>query len=565
MRPEGRLDIAVGFASIAGERPDNQDFGAVWLGSETERARMGVVAAVADGVGGSKGGRVAAETVVRGFIDGYYAQPQTIGIAAAADRTLGGLNRWLHQIGRTDPELAGAATTFTALVLRGRQATIFHVGDSRAWHYRDGQLDRLTEDHVHPHPDQRHVLTRAVGIEPNVRLDRGTQALAVHDRLLIASDGVHGVLSDRKLALLCGARQSAQADAEAIVAAADAAGSQDNITAILIDVIGLPAVEHDAVAAMAERLTAGPLPAEGDGIDGFRLGHILSDGRYSRLFMAADETAGGTPVVLKFPKPASLSERGARLAFTREALIGARVDSPFVGAVIPLAEERQSRLYIAMPWYAGETLETRLGRGSLTIRSGVDIGARLARGVVALHRLEIVHRDIKPDNVILTEDGGLKLIDLGVARLPRIDEFAGDEAPGTPSFMAPELFDGVPANAASDQYALGVTLYRMFTRRYPYGEIEPFSRPRFDRPVAPSRHRPDMPGWLEMAILRAVAVDPAKRFGDVIELVQTLEGGAARAIRPVGHRPLIERDPVRFWQGVAALLAVALIVVLATR
>jgi serine/threonine protein phosphatase PrpC len=564
MRPQGKLDIAAGFASVTGRRSANEDFGALWLGTASERAHMGILAAVADGVGGAKGGRVAAETVVRGFIDGYYSQPETIGIAAAASRTLTALNRWLHQIGRADEELAGAATTFTALILRGRTATALHVGDSRAWHFRDGQLTRLTEDHVlGSNPDQRHVLYRAVGLEPTIRLDRRTQELALHDRLLLASDGVHGVLSDRAIARLCSARGSAQADAEAIVDAAYAAGSQDNITALLIDILDLPAIEPDAVAGTADRLQILPPPNLGESIDGFLLQSLISDGRYSRLFLA-DDTVAGSPVVLKFPKPALLSERGARLAFTRETLIGARVDSPFVAKAIAVSEERQSRLYVAMPYYPGETLEWRLARAPLSLRAGINIATRIARGVAALHRLDIVHRDVKPDNVLLTEDGGLKLIDLGVAYLPRVEEFVGDEMPGTPSYMAPELFQGAPASPESDQYALGVTLYRMFTGHYPYGEVEPFSHPRFTRAIPPSRYRPDMPGWLEAAILRAVSPDPARRFGDVLELVYALEGGAARAVAPPARRALLERDPVRFWQMVALLLATALVAALVT-
>jgi serine/threonine protein phosphatase PrpC len=564
MKADGGIDISAGFASIAGRRQDNQDFGALWLGTAAERARMGIVAAVADGVGGAKGGRVAAETVVRGFIDGYYTKPETIGIAAAAEHVLASLNHWVHQMGRTDTRLAGCATTFTALVLRGRQATVLHIGDSRAWHFRDGQLTPLTDDHVRTHPDQRHVLTRAVGIEPTMRLDRRTQDLALHDRLLLASDGVHGTLPAKMIATLLNEHGSAQGDAEAIVEAAFAAGSQDNITALVIDVIALPPVDQDAVAARVQQLPIEPPPVAGDLVDGFALERMISDGRYTRLFVARDRAMGGE-CVLKFPKPALLSERGARLSFTREALIAARVESPYVGAAIGLPPERQSRLYVAMPYYEGETLEVRLLRAPMSIRAGVDIGARLARGIAALHRRGIIHRDIKPDNVLLTNDGGLKLIDLGVARLPKVDEFVGDEAPGTPSYMAPEMFDGAGASEASDQYALGVSLYRMFTGTYPYGEIEPFSHPRFGRPALPSRHRPDMPGWLEALILRAISVDPQARFGDVQEMIGALESGGSHAIRPRRKRALIERDPVRFWQGVAALLAVALVLALFAR
>ena len=141
---DARLEIAAGFATLQGPKADNQDFGGVHLGSPIERREHGVVAVVADGVSGSKAGRTAAELATRSFIDGYLDQNPLNGIAANGIKALRGFNRWLHAKGRSDPAMTAAATTFTALVLRGREATALHVGDSRAWNFRDGVLTRLT-------------------------------------------------------------------------------------------------------------------------------------------------------------------------------------------------------------------------------------------------------------------------------------------------------------------------------------------------------------------------------------------------------------------------------------
>jgi serine/threonine protein kinase len=184
---------------------------------------------------------------------------------------------------------------------------------------------------------------------------------------------------------------------------------------------------------------------------------------------------------------------------------------------------------------------------------------------VALHRQGIAHRDIKPDNVILEKNGGLKLIDLGVARLPRIKDFEAPEAPGTFGYKAPEMFDGHAGDALTDQYALGVTLYRIFTGDYPCGQEETFNRGRFEKPVRPTVHRPDMPAWLEEALLRTLAYDPSDRFADVEELIHVLESGHAVARPMPSELSLIDRDPVRFWQGVCVALLIALLVSLATR
>lgn len=562
MRGDGRLEIAAGFATAQGPRDDNQDFGAVHLGTATEQALQGIVAAVADGVGGAKAGRVAAELAVREFIEGYRAQSVLIGVAAGAMAAMRGYNRWLHERGRTDPEMTGAATTFTALVLRGRDATALHVGDSRAWHFRGVELTRLTEDHVLPQPDLNHVLYRAVGIEPDIRLDVRGQPLEPHDRLLLASDGVHGALSDRALARLLAARQSPEADADAIVAAAIAAGTRDNATAIVIDILSVTAVDQDTIGAEVARLPILAPPNVGDGIDGFTLRRLISDGRYTRLFVA---TGDDGEVVVKFPKLALLSEAGARAAFLRESFLGRRIDSPFVGRTIAVPADRQSRLYVVMPFYDGETLEARLTRTPPSVAAGLALSLQIARGVVALHRLGVAHRDIKPDNIIVGLDGSCRLIDLGVARIEKLAEFAEAETPGTPSYMAPEMFDGNPGDAGTDQYSLGVTLYRLFTRRYPYGEIEAFSRPKFSEPVPAARYRPDLPAWLDAALTRAVSADPAMRFSDVEELIHCLETGSARAIQRRARAPLVERHPVAVWKAIALILAIALLVSLATR
>lgn len=557
LKPDGRLQAASGHASETGKRPDNQDFVGIYSATESERMRHGMIAALADGVSGSKGGRIAAELAVRALIDGLYDQPDTIGPAAATQRVMAPYNRWLHGMGKSET-MQHAATTFTTFVLKGRRAHVLHVGDSRAWHFRDGRLTLLTTDHTLSQPDQQHILYRGLGIEERLRLDHEVITLDVHDRLLLTSDGVHGTLDNKRISSILGKRRSAEADATALVEAALDAGSQDNASAIIVDIVALPAPDHDTVAGDVARLPILPPPEEGQSIDGFRLDALLSDGRYTKLFRATD-TATGQDVAIKFPKPILLSESGARLAFSREILVGARVNSPFVGGTVTVAPERQTRLYGVQPFYAGETLEARLKR-HIPLTDALNIAVKLTRAVSALHRLDIIHRDIKPENVILTSDGGLKLVDLGVARLPRVDEFSANEIPGTPSYLAPEMFGGNPGDQATDQFALGVTLWRIFAGRYPYGETEAFSRPRFGQLQAPSTVRPELPAWLDATLIRTVAVDPDDRFGDVIELIRALEGGAAVARTPVRNIPLIERDPVRFWQVISLLLAIALVI-----
>ena len=176
----------------------------------------------------------------------------------------------------------------------------------------------------------------------------------------------------------------------------------------------------------------------------------------------------------------------------------------------------------------------------------------MAKGLGALHRLNIVHRDIKPANLHQGDDGKLRILDLGVAT-SAVTGGQGSGNPGTPSFMAPELFAGVAANTRSDLYAAGVTLYHLLTRRYPYGEVEPFQRPRFGDPVPPTRYRPDIPQWLENIVLKAVAHDPAQRFETAEEMLHELEVGERRPILPPPPTPLLGRDPLLVWRWIAII------------
>jgi serine/threonine protein kinase len=273
-----------------------------------------------------------------------------------------------------------------------------------------------------------------------------------------------------------------------------------------------------------------------------------------------DEIEGGE-VALKFPKPQVAAVDTYRAAFVREAWVGARVHSPWVGRTIELPPGRQTCLYTVMPLYQGELLETRLARRpAVGLEEGRNIAIKLARGVAALHHAGIIHRDIKPDNIILEGEGSLKLIDLGVVRVPGLEDFPPTDIPGTAAYMAPEMFAGEPGNESTDIYALGVTMFRALTGEYPYGNPDATTPARRNRPTALAALRPDLPAWLQAALARAIAVDPAERYRDVLEFAVEMETGPARA--PLGvprPRTFYERSPIRFWQGVSALLAIALI------
>ncbi len=493
------VKASVGFVSETGPRQRNEDFAGAVFGPELPEPRRDVMAAIADGIGSTKGGREAAEIAVRGFLDGICDLPETMEVRRAAAIVLNALNGWIHSQGQRDPGLMGMGCTFTAMVLRGRIAHVLHVGDTRAYRLSRDRLTCLTADHVRQGGAGRsNILTRALGVETEVRLDYTSQPVAQHDRFLLCSDGVHGILAAETIAGIMRERVSSEDTARALVAAALEAGSTDNCTALVLDVVGLETAESAEIGANIAQLPLIPVPLGGETIDG---------------------------------------------------------------------PGRQTSLYTVMPLYQGELLETRLARRpALGLEEGRNIAIKLARAAAALHRAGIVHRDIKPDNVILEAQGALKLIDLGVVRVPGMEDAPPEDTPGTVAYMAPEMFDGEPGNEATDIYALGVTMFRAFTGEFPYGNPDATSPPRRDRPTPLSALRLDLPAWLQAALGRAVAIDPMERFRDMAEFTVEMEAGPARApLAAPRPRTLYERNPLRFWQGVAALLAFALLLSLLPR
>ena len=193
-----KLCLKAGLCTETGGRERNEDYAAICWAPDFQ-AGPSAVAAIADGVGGASGGRVAAELAVRSFIDGQFGLSELLGVRRTAIRSLDAINDWIHSIGRRDAELAAMASTFTALVFRGRRGFLMHVGDTRLYRLRDNSLELLTIDHTFRLPGYHHVLTRAIGAEASVKVDYSEILLSEYDRYLLCSDGIHACLDDNRI------------------------------------------------------------------------------------------------------------------------------------------------------------------------------------------------------------------------------------------------------------------------------------------------------------------------------------------------------------------------------
>ncbi|WP_395700640.1 protein kinase domain-containing protein [Aquabacterium sp.] len=545
--------VDIGRCSERGSREHNEDFAAV-LQAPAHEAGRGLIAAVADGVSAGGHGRAAAQTAVISLVNDFHAVPATWETTVALDRLIGAHNAWLADHNRRRSDDASGLTTLTALVLQGQTWTVAHVGDTRAWLLREGELSCLTQDHALAHPDLRSQLTRALGLEDTVRVDFHQGALQVGDVLLLTSDGVHGTLKPARLARLLGAAEPAQQVSEAIVQAALEAGSRDNASALVVQVKGLASQRLDDALLQGRQLPAAPRWKVGDAVDGYTITALVADTGVHRLYQARD-AATRELVAIKTLHESRASDAEERGMLAHEAWLGQTVtERDGQGFVRVRPQRAPSCFYVVFDWHSGATLEQLLAEGR---RFGIDEVVQgaiaITRALGRLHRQRVIHRDVKPGNLHLAEDGQWRLLDLGVAVSGNEPAAVRSLHAGTPSYMNPEQWaageEGSAADAMSDLYALGVTLYRWLTGRLPYGEVEPYQTARFRRdPQAPSRIRPELPIWLDHAVLKAVARDRRLRFETAEELLLALERGASRPLSAPPATPLVQRDPAALWK-----------------
>jgi serine/threonine protein phosphatase PrpC len=561
------LDVDIGWHSARGAREHNEDFAAA-LEAQPHEAERGLIAAIADGVSSGGRGREAAQTTVMSLLQDFFGTPATWDTSVALDRVIGAQNAWLAAANRRSG--AGAMTTLTALVLRGHSYTLAHVGDTRAWLLREGRCEQLSHDHAFEHPDLRHRLTRAIGLEDHVRVDYQQGDLQRGDVFVLTSDGVHGAVGAPQLceALQPMAQRSAQAGSEALVAAALRLGSRDNASALVIHVRELAAARLEDVLLQGRHLPVPPRLKVGDPLDGYTVTALVGDTGVHRLYQAREDATRAL-VALKTLHEAHASDPEERARLAHEAWLGLRLTEQFGAAASGFIGVREPRapsaFYAVFDWHGGATLEQLLARGQ---RFGVDEVVQgaiaIARALGRLHRQGVVHRDIKPGNLHLGEDGRWRVLDLGVAVAGSAPAEDRRLRAGTPSYMNPEQWqegEGSAASPQSDLFALGATLYQWLTGHLPYGAVEPFQLARFRHdPKPPSRLRPDVPIWLDQVVLRAVARDPRLRFETAEEFVLALERGATRPLGAPGATPYFTRDPAGVWK--AALVASAALNVL---
>lgn len=568
-----QLKVSVGQHTDKGPKKTNQDFHGVYIPKEPQLSSKGVAIALADGISSSAVSHIASESAVTGFFADYYCTSDAWSVKTSAQRVLMATNSWLHSQGqqspyRFDPD-RGYVCTFSAMIIKSTTAHLFHAGDSRIYRVLGNALEQLTNDHRMWVSEDKSYLSRALGIHPQLDLDYRAEPVDVGDTFILATDGVYEYVSaSSMLGAIAHNTDDLDAAAQAIVKQALEQGSDDNLTVQILRIDALPLQQPDELYQQLTELPFPPVLEARAEFDGYTIVREVHASSRSHVYLATDNDTL-TPVIIKTPSIDLQRDVQYLERFLTEEWVARRINSAHV--VKPCLQTRKRNyLYSVSEYIEGQTLAQWMidnPRPDLeTVRGIIE---QIAKGVRAFHRLEMLHQDLRPANVMIDATGTVKIIDFGSTRVAGIMEITSpierSDLLGTAQYTAPEYFLGESGSMRSDQFSLAVIAYQMLTGGLPYGAAVARCRTRAAlnklsyQPIR--EHERGIPGWIDEVLRKALHPDPYKRYEDMSEFVFELRQ-PNQAFLNKARPPLMERNPVLFWKGVSLALAVVVGVLL---
>ena len=561
-----KLSIAHGQISIAGVKERNEDACGFLLPEEPLLTTKGGAAVIADGMSGAEAGHVASRACVQGFLSDYFSTPESWSVKNSAQKVLAALNRWLYGNGqRQFGTNKGMVSTFCGVVFKSNTAHLFHVGDSRIYRLRGDDLEPLTRDHRVQVSDEKSYLARAMGIELHVDIDYRSVSIEEGDLFLLLTDGVHEFVSDHDLKRLMQAEHAdLQTKVEAIVNCAQEHNSDDNLSCLISRIDSVPGKDEMEFYRSLTNLPFPPSLSAGMKIDGYRIIRELFSNKRTEVFLVEDEESS-EQMVMKVPSVNYEDDPEYINQFLHEEWAGRRINNPHVLKVV---EQKRPRhfLYYLTEYLEGQQLRQWLNDNAAPSLVQVrDIVGQITKGLRAFHRLEMIHQDLKPENILIDDNGTVKIIDLGSTKIAGIEEIAtpleSDNLLGTINYTAPEYHRGEMASNRSDIFSLGVIAYEMLTGSLPYSKPLSARNLNHVRYISARQHKKELPAWIDMALEKAVRLDPSRRYATLSEFAHDLEHPNPEFLRQE-RAPLLERNPVAFWRGLAVLLLVLNLILL---
>ena len=534
-------------------RENNEDFVGYWQPETIEENRnRGAVAVLADGVGGMHHGEVASRLAVETALKTFRKATIEQNSQQLLTQMFNAANLAVYDKGMENHGKFRMATTLAVVVLRNNEIVVGNVGDSRVYLVRKSQIKQLSTDHTYAGMQQkfgliseqdaktsenRSILTRSVGQEPVLRVEVENSTVFKGDRVVLCSDGLYNFVADSELADIVSRYSPAQA-CRRLVALAEQRGTDDNLSVQIVQINdvekvvlyrGVPMYQETADLSTSYELRPGQT------LDNrFLILESISRSGMATIFKATDLQTEET-VAIKVPLMEYESDAGFYSRFQREEEIGLRLNHPSILKFVRVDEKQRSRPYIVTEYLRGSTLSYLLiNIRPMLEKDAIKLASLMCEAVSYMHEKGVIHRDLKPQNVMICNDGTIRIVDFGIAssKEGRRITFTGfTPAVGTPDYMAPEQVKGKRGDERTDIYSLGAMLYEMVVGATPF-ECENDNlfvvmnaRVTGD-PVAPRKRNSMISPQIEEIILHAMERDPKRRYQSAAAMKMELDDPA---------------------------------------
>jgi len=565
-----QIEITIGQYSNKGVKQINQDFHDIRIPSEPQLTNKGIAIAIADGISSSKVSQEASKISVTSFLEDYFCTSESWSVRKSATSVLKATNSWLHSKNWKDKyhldKDKGYVCTFSSMIIKSNTAHILHLGDSRIYRLRDNNLEQLTKDHRVWVSQDKSYLSRAMGIDSIITPDYKKFEVLKDDVFLFMTDGVYEFLEEDYI------KQSFIKDSsnfdlisKDFVERAIRNKSNDNLSIQILRIDSLPAKN---VEEIHKQLSIRPLPPQLEArmdFDGYEIIRAISNTSRSHIYLAIDKDTK-KKVAIKVPSTELKNDKVYLERFLMEEWIAKRINSPYIVKSYKQTR-RRNYLYNVSEYIEGQTLsQWIIDNPNAKIDEIRNIIEQIAKGLYAMHKQEMIHQDIRPQNIMIDKNKTVKIIDFGSTKVKGIQEsnfhFEDDNILGTALYSAPEYFIGERGTTKSDIFALGIITYQMLVNDFPYGvDVSKAITKSAQNRLKYKSLYPKYPIWIDETLKKALQIDPEKRYSHLSEFVYDLSH-INNEFKNNKKPALIQRNPLIFWKSCTIIFLISTIFLL---